>query len=202
MKNIFIILLSAATLNVSAQKNDSEKTLFGNGKLHLGYFISPSCQFGKLAGSAAVIPGLGAGIVINNKISLDLIYRQIVTENTPAGEADNRLYLDGHWGLLRCEYAINPGKAIHISFPIVAGIGEIEMDKKDSFENIPISVPLEDAIFANLEPGIALEINTFKYVKLNLSAGYRFVSDVSFRNLSGKDLSGVTFSAGLKIGIF
>jgi hypothetical protein len=76
------------------------------------------------------------------------------------------------------------------------------MDKKDSFENIPISVPLEDAIFANLEPGIALEINTFKYVKLNLSAGYRFVSDVSFRNLSGKDLSGVTFSAGLKIGIF
>ena len=49
---------------------------------------------------------------------------------------------------------------------------------------------------------MAVEINLQKFIKLNLSAGYRFVSDVTFRNISEKDLKGFTFTAGLKIGLF
>jgi hypothetical protein len=39
-------------------------------------------------------------------------------------------------------------------------------------------------------------------MKLDLGAGYRLVSDVTFSNLTEKDFMGFTFTAGLKIGIF
>lgn len=202
MKIKFIIILCVVALNVTAQTDKEVKTIFGNRNPHIGYFISPSCQSGNLAGSTAVIPGLGAGVIFNNKISLEVKYKFTVTENTPVGETDNRLYLHGQWFGLRAEYSINPESIVHLSFPLEAGLGEIEPDLKDSFEGRHITNPAGEAWFANVEPGVAVEINVWKYMKLNLSACYRFVSDITFRNLTEKNLMGFTYSAGLKIGLF
>jgi hypothetical protein len=201
MKIKLIIILSAVVLNITAQTNEEAKTLIGNGKPHIGYFINPSCQFGNFAGASAVIPGIGAGVILNNKYSLNILYKFTVTENTPAGEA-NQLYLHGQWFGLKAEYSLKPEGVVHLNFPLEIGTGEIELDLKDSYENDQIIIPSGDAWYAYLEPGVAVEINIQKFIKLNLSAGYRFVSDVTFRNISEKDLKGFTFTAGLKIGLF
>jgi hypothetical protein len=202
MRIKLIIILSSIVLNLTAQTSKEVKTLIGTGTPRIGYFITPFCQFGSIAGSTAVIPGVGAGIVFNNNISLDLRYKFIATENTPVGEVNYRLYLDGQWFGIKSEFSLKPENAIHVNFFLEAGAGEIELDLKDSYENQQVIIPSEDAWFANLEPGVALEINLWKYLKLNLTAGYRFVSDVTFRNLSQRDLMGFTYSAALKIGIF
>jgi hypothetical protein len=201
MKIKLIILLSAVVLNTTAQTNKEAKTLFGNGKPHIGYFINPSCQVGNFAGTNAVIPGIGAGVILNNKYSLNILYKLTVTEKTPAGEA-NQLYIHGQWFGLKAEYSLKPEGVVHLNFPLEIGTGEIELDLKDSYENDQIIIPSGDAWFAYLEPGVAVEINLQKFIKLNLSAGYRFVSDVTFRNISEKDLKGFTFTTGLKIGLF
>jgi hypothetical protein len=201
MKTKLVLFLLAVAISVTAQPADEVKTTSGNRKSFIGYFIEPSCQFGKIAGTNAINPGIGAGLIFNNGMSLGVKYKYILTENTPVGE-DNKLYLDGKWGGIRFEYAINADKVVNLSFPFEAGIGEIELDIKDSFENQQAIIPSEDAWFANIETGVALEIKVWKYVKLNLAAGYRFVSNVSFRSLSQKDLMGFNYSAGLKIGIF
>jgi hypothetical protein len=199
-------LLFCLSYNVTAQSNEEVKTVFGNkkasvGKPHVGYFLSPSCQLSSIAGTIAVIPGIGAGIILNNKLSLSLIYRNIATENTPEGEADKRLYLDGQWGGMRCEYSIVPGNVIHLNFPVEIGVGDIEFDLKDSYEE-ESAPPDNDALFVYFEPGAALEINIWKYLKIDLAAGYRFVSNISFRNLSERDLMGITCATLLKIGVF
>jgi hypothetical protein len=201
MKIKLIIILSAVVLNTTAQTNKEAKALFGNGKPHIGYFINPFCQFGNFAGTNAVIPGIGAGVILNNKYSLNILYKLTVTEKTPAGEA-NQLYLHGQWFGLKAEYSLKPEGVVHLNFPLEIGTGEIELDLKDSYENDQIIIPSGDAWFAYLEPGVAVEINLQKFIKLNLSAGYRFVSDVTFRNISEKDLKGFTFTTGLKIGLF
>jgi hypothetical protein len=201
MKIKLIIILSAVVLNITAQTNEQTKTLFGSGKPHIGYFIYPSCQFGYFAGANAVIPGIGAGVILNNKYSLNILYKLTVTENTPAGEA-NQLYLHGQWFGLKTEFSLKPEGVVHLNFPLEFGAGEIELDLKDSYENVQISIPSGDAWFAYLEPGVAVEINLQKFIKLNLSAGYRLVSDVTFRNISESDLKGFTFTTGLKIGLF
>jgi hypothetical protein len=202
MKIKILVVFIAIASTLKAQPNDGVKTVFGTGNPHIGYFITPSCQIGEITGSTAIIPGIGAGIIFNNNISLDLKYKFIATENTPAGEDDNRLYLDGQWFGIRGEYILKPEKVVHLSFPLEVNLGEIELDLKDSFEDQNITVPSDEAWFVNIEPGVALEINLWRYMKLNLTAGYRFVSDITFRNLSEKDLMGFTYSAALKIGLF
>jgi hypothetical protein len=203
MKQYFIIFIfSAFAASISAQSGEETKTIFGNGKPEMGYFLSPSCQIAKFAGSTAVIPGLGAGVIFNKNISLGLVYKLTVTEKTPVGESDNRLYLHGQWGGIKAEYSIRPVNAVHLSFPLEIGVGEIETDLKDSYENQSVTIPAGEAWFANIEPGVALEVNLHKYLKLNLSAGYRLVSDISYRNLTEKNLMGFTSTATLKFGIF
>jgi hypothetical protein len=196
-----LLLFFAIATTATAQTNEEAKTVFGNGKPDIGYFVSPSVQFGNIAGSTAVIPGIGAGILFNHKFYVGLNYKFIATENTPGGESDNRLYLDQRWGGLRFEYSFQNDKVVHFSFPLELGIGETELDLKDSYENEGV-VPSGDAWFAFVEPGAAIEINLMKYMKLNFTVGYRLISDVSFRNLTEKDLMGFTWSAGLKMGIF
>jgi hypothetical protein len=85
MKIKLIIILSAVVINITAQTNEEAKTLFGNGKPHIGYFINPSCQFGNFAGANAVIPGIGAGVILNKKYSLNILYKQISYIFTDSG---------------------------------------------------------------------------------------------------------------------
>jgi hypothetical protein len=201
MKIKLLIILCFVVLNTTAQTNEAAKTIFGNGKTNIGYFISPSCKFGEIAGNTAILPGIGAGVVFNDRLYLGINFQYIASENTPEKELDNRLYLDQRYCGLRFEYAMRPEKVVHINFPVELGIGETELDLKDSYEDEGL-VPTDDAWFAYLEPGVALEINLQKYLKLSLSAGYRLVSDLSFRNLTEKDLMGMTYSVGLRIGRF
>ena len=191
----------AIAMTSLAQTKEEAKTFFGNGNPEIGYFISPSFQVGNIAGSTAILTGLGAGIVFNRNIYLGMNYKFIASENTPEGEPDSRLYLDQRYYGLKFEYAIQPGKVVHVNFPIELGAGETELDLKDSYEKEGL-VPTDDAWFVYLEPGVALEINLYKYIKLNIAGGYRLVSNVSFRNLTEKNLTGITCSAGLKVGIF
>jgi hypothetical protein len=200
MRTISIILFCALALNVAAQESDKPKTLFGNGKPQLGYFVSPSCQIGEIAGSTAVLPGIGAGIVLNNKITLGINYKFIVTENTPVGETDDRLYLDQKYVGFKGEYSLFPQKLAHVNFQLEAGACHTELDLKDSFETG--DVPSNNATCAYLEPGAALEINVWKYIKLDMGAAYRFVSSVKFNELTENDFKGFAYTVGLKIGIF
>ncbi len=200
MRMISIILFCAAAFNAAAQQAEETKTLFGSGKSQIGYFVNPSCQFSEIAGSTVVLPGVGAGIILNNYISLGINYRFIATENTPVGEADTRLYLDQKYTGIKGEYILFPEKTAHLNFQLEAGMGHTEFDLKDAYESG--DVPTNDASFVYLEPGAALEINLWKYLKLDLEVGYRFVSDVTFNNLTEKDFRGFTYTAGFKIGIF
>ena len=202
MRNIFFILIFITGLTASAQNKEEVQTLFGKGLSHPGYFLSPTCQIGQIAGSMAVVPGVGIGVVFNKHSYLSLVYKYIATENTPVGQSDNSLYLDQRWGGVKFEYALLPEKTFHLSFPLEAGMSHVEYDKKDSFEGSSSGIPGDDASFAYLEPGVALELNIHKYVKLNFSATYRFVSNVTFGTVSQKDLMGLNFALSLKIGIF
>jgi len=202
MRKIKLLLLFLTImLTTTAQTNEEVKTLFGNGKAAIGYFISPSLQFGEIAGTNAILPGIGAGVIFKDRIYLGINYKFIVSENTPNGESDTRLYLDQRYFGLKFEYAIRTEKVIHVNFPVELGIGETELDLKDAYEDDGL-VPTGDARFAYLEPSAAIEINVQKYVKLYFTTGYRFVSDLSFRNLNENDLMGITYSVGIKIGIF
>jgi hypothetical protein len=177
-------------------------TVCRNFKPLKGCFISASCQVGKIAGTTAVIPGFSVGMLFDNRASIDISYKRTATEKTPVGETDDRFYLDGQWIGIRCAYLIKQVKSVSLNIPFEVGAGELELDLKESYENNGVVVPGQNAWYLYIEPDVAIEINAGKYAKFGLAAGYRFTSDISFRNLKDGDLMGFTYSAELKIGLF
>lgn len=202
MKSKLFILLIYLSLSSTAQNNEEAKTLLGKGLPHMGYFISPSIQVGQIAGFTAVVPGVGIGVVLNKRVYLGAVYKFIENENTPTGETDNTLYLDQRWYGVKCEFSLNPLKAIHVNFPLEVGVSDVEMDNKDAYGDRGSTLSDNNASFAYAEPGVALEMNLHKYVKLNFSASYRFGSNLTFRSLTAKDLTGPNCAVSLKIGLF
>jgi hypothetical protein len=202
MKTKILLCLLVTTANLTAQNRNETKTVFGNGTASMGYYLRPSATFGQIAGSTAVLPGVGAGVIINRCISIGLNYRFIATENTPAGEADTRLYLDQFYAGALGEYSLFPDKPVHLNIRLEAGLGHTELDLKDSYESESRGGAAGDASFGYLEPGLALEINLWKYLKLDIGAGYRLATEVVYRTVTEKNIRGFTGFAGLKAGIF
>lgn len=75
-------------------------------------------------------------------------------------------------------------QVIHPKFSFLMGGGKVKVDGEG-----------EDKIFV-VHPSAGAEVNVFRWFKLSLEGGYRFVSDARFDPPSNEDLSG--FSAELK----
>ena len=202
MKFNILILFCVLSMTLTAQTNEEAKTIFGGSKPHLGYFVSPFVQVGKIAGSTAVLPGINAGVIFNNRLTVGASYKFIITENTPVGEADDRLYLDQFYAGLKVEYSIFPTKPVHLNLFLETGLGHTELDLKDAYEFDHFEGSGTNASFFYAEPGAAIELNLWKYLKLDIGAGYRFASAVTYRSITEKNIMGFSFSGGLKIGLF
>lgn len=94
------------------------------------------------------------------------------------------------------EYTILAKKLMHLTLPIYLGYGEVQMDNEMG------ELDLGEVNFTTLEPNLLLELNLHKYAKFNIGGGYRWVSEMNYRNFNQNDISGITASVGFKFGIF
>jgi hypothetical protein len=198
-----LLVLCIAGLTVSAQTAEDVTPGEGLTMRPIGFYMSPLCRLGSIAGFNAAIVGVEAGVLFNDRISITMTYNRTVTENTPVGETDTRIYLDGQWIGASCAYSILRIKSVSLNVPLGIGAGEIEFDLKEGYEHTgAATVPSGNAWYLYIEPGLLVEADVWKYIKFNIGAGYRITNAVLFRNLTERDLMGTTYSAGLKIGIF
>lgn len=119
--------------------------------------------------------------------------------------------LIGGYGGLLIEPIIMPKFPVHVSFPILAGVGGVaysfeEWDFSDSF--------LEDSdFFLVIEPGIELEFNILRHFRIAAGVYYTFTSDIRLEyteEFPGEDraivppnvLRGFNFGVTLKFGSF
>ncbi len=112
--------------------------------------------------------------------------RHTLTDNVKWDQISNQNF-DLKWSPLVLQYGIKNHKAIHPTIGFEAGRGKAKL------ENI------EDRIFV-LQPSVGLEINVFRWFRLGVDGGYRFVTDSSIDGLSDKALSGPYGQASLKFG--
>ena len=197
-------LLASLALNPThtlAQDDSNEaKTLLGNGNSlsteKIGFFVAPQYGITQLDGSLTSLFHLRGGLTYNNKLSVGAFYNVSLNQVRPQSETLSGIYMD-YWTLgAYGEYTLFSKKLVHLSFPLYLGYGEVQMDNEAS------EVDLGESNFFKIEPAANLEINIHKYVRMNLGAGYRIISNMIYRNFNQLDISGVTGYVGLKFGLF
>jgi hypothetical protein len=203
---LIFCLLSLVAVSLQAQEDENEiKTLFGNksnggyGAFSIGYTQINQIQSMTMGGRGEWIVGhsLGLGFYGTGFMS-DFV-------KTAADQSYN--LVGGHGGFI-IEPIFLPRFPVHLSFPIMAGIGGIayaENQQTGVVGNYDGYIKSTD-YFLIAEPGVELEFNLIRWLRLSLGVSYRMTSDIHFKNtlepIANDALKGISGGVTIKFGRF
>lgn len=194
------------------KKTDDTETIFGNGE-RIGGFLEMSARAGEINDQAGLFVGGSVAAVFGSNLNLGFAGYGLTTR----AEADtydkhNRKHsIDMGYGGLLIEPVIGSKKKIHLTVPILLGVGGAGLRRSHRYTSKSDSVKVEidgwgghdeTDVFLVGEPGIMLEMNLLRNVRLSVGTTYRYVYDSNLEGLSDQELSGFTGSFSLKLGWF
>ena len=191
-------------IKIKKDTSSSMRTLFKPQKLKsFGLSLQSQVLFGK----GGPERGMGVQVHLNNKLSLG-----IASFNSNPRNDDPNRYADEprrQFNAITLEATPMANKVFHLSFPLAIG----RIQEEASLINYPaypgtVYQPnpyrQADDRFNNgpralgIQPGLNLEVNLFKYVKVFGGANYRF----AFGEEKTRDMSRATGTIGVKVGVF
>ncbi|NOQ27666.1 MAG: outer membrane beta-barrel protein [Bacteroidales bacterium] len=217
MKKIFTLLLLALFVQFSyAQEETQEEmknnrddinTIFSKENLKVtGGYISPEIKVGNVNEDVSLFVGGRLGMILNDHFTLGIAGYGLANNSNfkdldPLSlNPDLRINM-GYGGLLM-EYTFFSNKKIHFSIPVVVGAAGIYIYEDDNNYFYNNYDDIENSAAFVVEPGVNIEFNLFKFLKLDLGASYRIVTQTSLVYLEDEDLSDLSINATFKFGFF
>jgi len=188
-----------------AQENEY-KTLFGGEEDSFGGYFGLNSHYTKINGQDALLLGGEASAILNHSLSIGIKGYGMVTSNESNNFTDlgEQLYIAMGYGGLTIEPILFYNSAVHLSLPILMGAGGIAEYSKNNYhdyEHYNFDHYNSDYFFL-LEPGVNVEINVLKFMRISSGVSYRITSDIDMTGLNSNDLNGFNFDLSLKFGWF
>jgi len=231
MKNLFLFLfVFAFAIPVFAQTENNDttentnkeiRTIFGNRTPSHGGYGAITTNYTDLQGQDGLVMGVRGAWIINHSISLGVAGYGFFNEPVVNSQIDtegNEYMLAGGYGGLLIEPIVGGLFPVHLAFPVVAGVGGISYARTtydDTWDETEMNSPEDVDAFLIFEPGVEMEVNVLKNMRICVGAYYRLTTDVSLtRNvfldnnfqtveLAKPDvLNGFSYGITLKFGKF
>lgn len=210
MKTTKIMALSALVLlcSYTSQAQEEIQTIFKKGFRPTGYGALTT-KFTSIGSNAAIMEEIYGGIFINKKFFIGLSgsattnYIEVPAEFSVSPN-DRMSYLYGQVGVMN-EYVIKSNKAVHATFTLFNGAGyTLQYDRPRYYEdNYPSkNLPTDLNWFFVTEPGVQVEFNLLKWLRVSPGVSYRFAQGSGGKGLSDSKLSAASANLTLKIGKF
>ncbi len=186
------------------------QTLFG-GKKGFGGYLGLNLKMAEINDQEALMTGGELCFVINRSFNIGFEGYGLVTEvrSDNLGFDLDRLYIQMGYGGLHLEPVIASESLIHVTLPILLGAGGIAETTRPLWEEENGNVIVdfdhhyhESDYFFLAEPGVNLELNVFRFVRLTGGASYRFTTDFDLGVMDRDDITGWNANIGMRIGWF
>jgi hypothetical protein len=194
------------------EKNNEMKTIFGNTdhKVSHGGYAAITVGYTQIDKVDAFTLGGRAAWVIDHHVALGLagqgfinsIYLQGYWDQISQGQG---YYLVGGYGGFFVEPIVAPNFPIHVSFPIMIGGGGLALndytwhDYNWDHDNYN---PYDYDYYFVLEPGVELELNVEKFLRMAFGISYRFTSDLHMNYVPKDMMNGFNATVTFKFGKF
>ena len=210
---ITIILLATGTICFAQRyvdtydpKDEEVKSLLGRGN-ELNGFGGADLKITDLVGEKGLIAGGYGGALVNRRYMIGVAGYGITTElefDGMVGAEAKPLNLYGGYGGLLVGFMIGSKEVIHLNFPIVFGIGQVEVSDKNFFPNNPndAEFAIESSAFVVIEPAAQVEFNVTQYFRIAAGMSYRYITGSDLDNISDNQLSGSAIVMSFKFGRF
>lgn len=199
---------SAASTSTTSSKNRGTEyqSLFGGSQKAFGGYFGLNSHYTVINDQDALLLGAELTAVINHSFNIGFQGYGLVTSNETGRTTDfgDQLYLALGYGGLKLEPVAYYNSVVHLSFPILMGAGGITEYSKNYYYGYyqPYYYEHNYDYFFVLEPGIELEVNVLKFMRVTTGASYRLTSDINIIGMQDNNLNGFNFDLSLKFGWF
>jgi len=212
-KNVLILLAIWIAWPVMAQEQEQEyyhhpqeiRTIFGDHPGNGGYGAI-SLGYTQVDGRNGVMMG-GRGVwIIGHGLGMGLGGYGFV--NDPEFNVTDNLYysLAGGYGGFIFEPILLGRWPVHVSLPVLLGAGGVALTSysEDIYNQLePYDTYFEESsAFLVAEPGVELEMNLVRFIRLSFFGSYRFTTDLVMQNTNPRALKGWSTGVTIKIGSF
>lgn len=199
-----LIILLGSQLYSQDDDNDQLKTLFGDYNPR-GFYGAFTIGYSEIDQQQAVVFGGRIEWIISHSIGLGFGGNGFINEYHFDPVLNQDVFITGGYGGFYVEPIVMPKFPVHISFPILLGIGGVSYITEDfeDYENM-----IEDSeVFLVAEPAAELEMNLTRNFRLALGASYRFTTPFDLGTtgssaVSSKSIQGWTYMVTFKFGRF
>jgi hypothetical protein len=210
-KFIYIFLIVVLSLSAFAQdKSDKEQTLLGNDEsITVSGYGAPEIMFtrifksefgimmggrgGVILNHSFIIGGGGYGLVSNHRVNYDI---------GNIGTVDTRLMFG--YGGLHLGYVFSSNSVFHLTLGALIGGGGAGTSRHHGYDNDNdwSNGMVENTGVFVFQPSVGGELNVTKFLRMELTAGYRLVSGSDLTEVTDNDLSCFYLGLALKFGKF
>ncbi len=201
-----MIFLGLGFLLTSAQEykeNDQIATIFSKNRQNGGYGAL-SLSYTQIDNKDAFMVGARGSWIIDHSFAIGLGGCGFINDVNYHGWINNDLdnNLAGGYGGIYLEPIIAPRLPVHISIPVLLGIGAItNIEDHRDWDNWTLEDSDND-VYLVFEPAIELEFNMTRHLRLAGSLGYRFTSKIDIRDTNPDILEGTNVGLVIKFGRF
>ena len=208
MKKLTMLLALALVVSFAFAQddftNEEIKTIFSTPRVN-GAYGAFSIGYTEIDGGDALISGARGGIIIDHSLGIgldgygfinNLDYHSYLNNDFP------EYTLAGGYGGIFIEPILAGTKPVHLSFPILFGIGGVALiDDNNSHWNHSY-YDVDNDVFFVLEPAVELEFNMTRFFRAAITASYRYTSNLELIDTDPEVLRGFNFGATFKFGKF
>jgi hypothetical protein len=209
------IILSALLLlfgsNAFSQESEFEyykdreiKTILGHNRAGGGYGAL-TAGYTVIDDKHAVLFGGRFGWLAGHSVGIGFGVTGFVNEVHYEPLLNREVFLAGGYGGLVVEPILLPRFPVHLSFPVLLGVGGISYASKESEMNDNL---IEDSeTFFIIEPAVELELNLTRHFRFAAGVSYRFPTEFEM-GLTGnpiasaESIKGISYTISLKFGRF
>jgi len=194
-------------VNISIIDNNKDmQTLFGS-KSSVGAFLGSGMKYADFTGEYGLLVGGELVLVANHSMNLGVAgyglsspVRSGITD-----EYGDDLFIEYGYGGILLEPIIASKKLVHVSIPIVLGVGGYGLTSYpyyiEDFGNYYNYY--SSGSFLVAEPGLNVELNVFRCFRVGIGGSYRFAQGPgSTYGLSNAKLSGYNVNVSFRFGWF
>ncbi|HPG32847.1 MAG: hypothetical protein H6541_02475 [Lentimicrobiaceae bacterium] len=193
---IFFFLL-LYTVIALGQNNQETQYLLSGKNIKISGFGGPTLSFSQITNEPAVLTGGGGAVLFNQTffagifgegLSSDHRLKQLQMENDFGNISTfYDVRTDFGYGGLWLGYIHQPKNAVHFGLSTKIGWGSISLAERDYHIDWHDNI-MNDVVFV-FNPQAEIELNLYRWFKLNIGVGYRFVSglDKTYVNQLGQE---------------
>jgi hypothetical protein len=185
--------------------DDGTETL-ANKKGGFGGFLEMNTMPVYLNAQPGLMAGGGFSLVFGHSLNLGFAGYGLISDihSNTIDSAGNYYHLQNGYGGMTIEPVFFSKKLVHVSFPVLLGVGGTSFTNQSLYNE---NTYMEDSwmnpeMYFIARPGVNIEINLLRILRLDFGVNYRFTSGHDMQNATPSMLNGWSGNIGLKLGWF